>query len=78
MELCELLGIRPEIADMLIEMFPTQNAKEIMEIVADDLEYLNSLQKSTIWYINYYHPLYDYLNPLFIYIYIRIWLIIII
>ncbi|CAD8110638.1 unnamed protein product [Paramecium primaurelia] len=47
-ELCELLGIRPEIAQTLIELFPTQSAKEIMEIVGDDIEYLNSLQKSTI------------------------------
>ncbi|CAD8122341.1 unnamed protein product [Paramecium sonneborni] len=47
-ELCELLGVRPEVAENLIEMFPNQNAKEIMEIVGDDIEYLNSLQRSTI------------------------------
>ncbi|CAK62863.1 unnamed protein product (macronuclear) [Paramecium tetraurelia] len=46
-ELCELLRIRPEVAQTLIELFPSQSAQEIMEIVGDDLEYLNSLQRST-------------------------------
>lgn len=34
-----------------------------MEIIGDDVEYLNSLQRSTIWYINNNHPLYGYLRP---------------
>ncbi|CAD8185241.1 unnamed protein product [Paramecium octaurelia] len=47
-ELCELLGVRPEVAETLLELFPNQGAKEIMEIIGDDVEYLNSLQRSTI------------------------------
>ncbi|CAD8112023.1 unnamed protein product [Paramecium sonneborni] len=47
-ELCELLRVRPEVAETLIDLFPNQNAKEIMEIIGDDLEYINSLQRSTI------------------------------
>ncbi|CAK57387.1 unnamed protein product (macronuclear) [Paramecium tetraurelia] len=47
-ELCELLRVRPEVAATLLELFPNQSAQEIMEIIGDDVEYLNSLQRSTI------------------------------
>ncbi|CAD8101182.1 unnamed protein product [Paramecium primaurelia] len=47
-ELCELLAIRPEVAETLRDLFPNQSAQEIMEIIGDDLEYLNSLQRSII------------------------------